>query len=320
MPPRPCNQLHKPLRLERRRRVTIVAAFSCIDGIMICADTEETTSSESKSESDKLEVFQSANGYVLCGGSGDSSLFELAVHRLQQDMSVHAYRSNEIEAVLNRHASQIFDKHIKCYRGFPSEWIPELFILIAVQVEGQARLYKWEKNFVLSITDGHHDAIGTGFIQALPLLREHRFAMNLYSRQMFFFAVRIIQRVKRQVQGCGGNTDVFVLHHNGERTRYTSSLVDTIEQFADRVDAFSLQTLMTLITSPAAAEQEVDRALDECSTEFKKFRREYVSEIYPMVTHVKSFTVGAFLQESADKASLQVQVRPSIPEKSEPGQ
>src|ERR1700730_13748199 len=208
MSPKPPRLSPSQERLSvRRKAVTIVAAFQCADGILMCADTEETISDVAECECDELRCFRICkNGFALCGGAGYSSLIELVWHRLHQDMFNHVYDWSEIEGVLNRHAMEIFDEHIGPYAHFPEHLIPTLEMLIAVQMEGKIQLYKWELNFVRPIPSGTHDAIGKGVLQASALIRENRFSFPSYD--MLYFAVRIMDRVKKTVPGCGGKTEI----------------------------------------------------------------------------------------------------------------
>jgi hypothetical protein len=107
--------------------VTIVAAFQCADGILMCADTEETIWDVAKCECDKLRCFRICNnGFALCGGAGTSGLIELVWHRLHQDMFNQVYDWSQIEGVLNGHAMEIFDKHIGPYEYLPEHQRPTL--------------------------------------------------------------------------------------------------------------------------------------------------------------------------------------------------
>jgi 20S proteasome alpha/beta subunit len=52
--PKPRIFRPKPRRLQKRRAVTIVAGFKTIDGIVLCADTQETIGGISKRNVPKL--------------------------------------------------------------------------------------------------------------------------------------------------------------------------------------------------------------------------------------------------------------------------
>jgi hypothetical protein len=64
--------------------MTAVVGFTCFDGVLLMADTEETTSTFTKSDCDKLYRFNSPSGTVLTGGTGDGHLIDCANQELKE--------------------------------------------------------------------------------------------------------------------------------------------------------------------------------------------------------------------------------------------
>jgi len=89
-----------------------------------------------------------------------------------------------------------------------------------------------------------------------------------------------------------------MLSGDGQHTHYDTLLVSEVETFVDTVDSVVLTELLILITSPSSAKDEVNAALDRCAETFKKFREEYASKIYPMVTNVVASIVGVAVLEA----------------------
>ena len=77
--------------------MTAILGFSCGDGVLMMADTEETTSSFTKSEADKLSRFLSQWGPVITGGAGDSHFIDCAEQELAQFLAVEALPRSEVE-------------------------------------------------------------------------------------------------------------------------------------------------------------------------------------------------------------------------------
>jgi 20S proteasome alpha/beta subunit len=270
--PRMCP---KPARPLERKRLTIIAGFQCPDGVLMCSDTEETLSTESKVESDKMKLISTRNAHVLCGGAGDSANIELAMYRLEKDINANSYVWGDVEGLLNCHAQRLFTENIVPLNTLYSE-APLINMLVAWQMEGECRLYKWERNFVKQITPSTHVAIGIGEVQALALLRDHRFTFTY--KQMIFFAIRIMQKVKRAVQGCGGRTEVLYLVRDGQVGGVGRARVEFLEKFADDLDEYLLSALTHLITLPAESISGADTELllAKCGEEFQRFRDEYL--------------------------------------------
>src|SRR5271154_3125393 len=105
-------------RLPARKRMTAILGFNCADGILMLADTEESTSLGTKSESDKLYRFIFPLGTVLTGGSGDAHLIECANQELQGFLADGFVPREDIKHKLNDFASRFFDETVGAYRGF----------------------------------------------------------------------------------------------------------------------------------------------------------------------------------------------------------
>src|SRR5688572_4104412 len=90
----PHNLRHRPLprkpdpepaRLRKRKRVTIIAAFQCSDGLLMCADSEQSVfGSDAKSQTQKIDAFKSAYASVAIGGSGDSGVIQYVQYEFMQ--------------------------------------------------------------------------------------------------------------------------------------------------------------------------------------------------------------------------------------------
>ena len=78
----PRTHLTNLKRLPQRRAVTIVAGFRCKDGMLICADREES-SGNSKKIAEKLAVFPLFGCHLAIATAGSGAVGDLAVKRLR---------------------------------------------------------------------------------------------------------------------------------------------------------------------------------------------------------------------------------------------
>ena len=242
--------------------MTIIAGFQCTDGILMCSDTEQFISPESKSQVGKIPVVQLAHFTAAIGGAGDGALIEYLTQDLCKHL-VHWPRDwDALESGLNDYGRKAFTKHIRAYAGFPSVDIPTVSFLIAVTMNEDARLFRWERNFVHAVPKWQHTSIGVGTLQSEQLLSEMQFAYP--SQQMFFFAVRMMQKVKQIVQGCGGKTEVVFLPSTGNSfTRPGTFITDEIEHMAGIVDDFLTNHILSFIANTEKMDQQtVDAKLD----------------------------------------------------------
>ncbi|HTD23306.1 MAG TPA: hypothetical protein VK738_11670 [Terriglobales bacterium] len=255
--------------------MTIVAGFSCADGIMLCADTEETISDTNKSSTEKLQTVTAGNVNILLGGAGSGDLIDFVSSQIFADFASNDYMWEQIPTVLNAHAKRVFNEHIRPYRGFPPNWIPELNFLIAIQSMNRCRLFKWTNNFVSLVSQYRHDSIGIGTVQSRVMMNEMQFSVP--SEQMVFYATRLMQKVKSQVVGCGGKTDIMVLKNDGMRHLFSTEFIERMEKFAIDLDQYFLTGLDIHITAPpGTAAKEIEFVLKDSVNLLKQFRNRYV--------------------------------------------
>jgi 20S proteasome alpha/beta subunit len=270
MPPKPPALLKpNPLWLPRNERVTIIAGFQCADGVMMCADTQETIMEITKCDTRKMRILGWPKPYALCGGAGDGDLVEFSMDLLERDLGSCSTLA-EADEFLNRTASRVFSKHVRAYAGFPKEFIPWVSLLVAVRLQDETRLFKWSHNVARLIPKEQHVTIGWGDIQAVPLLREHNF--SLAAEDMFFFAVRIMHKVKQLVPGCGGKTQAFVLKNDGSLAWWTTESIEKIERLADELDI----CLMNFMYFVSSKKQPDERQMKKVLEELKQFRERYL--------------------------------------------
>ena len=225
----------------------------------------------SKLETQKLYEVQFKNGYMVLGGAGDAGLVDLCIRELQRDFRSHEYPWTGIESRLMHHAKSIFENHIQVYAGFSEDMIPELSMLVAVWMDQQCRLYRWEKNYVVPVPLFTHDAIGLGVLQATSLLKEHEFVTDC--EHMLFYAIRLMQQVKRLVPGCGGKTEIICMVNEGKPKKYLPDVISPIESLADSLDWNVIKTLFYTITaSPMTIDAPEFNAVFE---QFEQLRKLY---------------------------------------------
>src|SRR5438105_9897981 len=82
----------KPLRLPKRKRVTLIAGFCCQDGIVLCADAQETVD-DIRVATQKIEPKLLGNYDFAIGGSGDGDLIDAAVNSIEEIVEVSAATS-----------------------------------------------------------------------------------------------------------------------------------------------------------------------------------------------------------------------------------
>src|SRR5437660_5043389 len=77
--PVPCP---KPKRLPARNKVAIAAGFVCMDGMILCADTQETITGYTKNSTEKIAKWEDDNFTLAVAGSGDSEIVQAVSQKL----------------------------------------------------------------------------------------------------------------------------------------------------------------------------------------------------------------------------------------------
>lgn len=273
------NKRHGPLprkpkitRPEKRKRVTIIAGFQCEDALLICADSEQSIGTDSKSQTRKIESFMSRGPGVAIGGAGDGDLIEYVQYELKQRLDRDSPQPDDAEAWLRSFVKDIWNTCIKPYRGFATELVPDASFLIGFQMRGGYRLYKWERNTVWLVPRNTHTSIGIGVIQSEPLLAELQ-QFYLPAHQMLLYAVRAMLRVKQLVQGCGGKTEAVLLLNDGLIMQPATMQIDAIEYLVEQMDHFLLEHFAGFIAGHTRTDDQ--EYLNEQVELLKRFKQRY---------------------------------------------
>jgi hypothetical protein len=261
--------------------VTIIAGFQCTDGMLMCADTEQTIGRESKSQAHKIQVLPFGELTVAVGGSGDSALCDFVTRGIFKVLQHCKNNVDEVEGELRKYCKKIFNENIRVWRGFDKDLVPEVSFLIAISSTNGSRMFKWENNLFSVLYPQQHASIGVGIIQSETLMEDIQFYYP--SRQMFFFAVRMMQKVKQLVQGCGGNTEVVFLKH-GAKFHWRPGLfeIQKVENVSSKAEEFINYYALSFIAGIVDENMPDDKAAVHLHGDvLKKLRTEYAELLPP---------------------------------------
>jgi hypothetical protein len=231
--------------------MTAIIGFNCLNGVMMMADTEETTTTVSKSSCEKLYRFIFPLGTVLTGGAGEGHLIDCANQELHQAFAEGipkppdvALDGEIVRSALNDFARRFFSETsaLDPASGFE--------MLIAVNVSKQQTfLFRWRGNRVLWIRPNRHEAIGSGVIQLHPMLRD--FQLTPTMEVALFCGVRMMYYAKRTIQGVGGKTEAIALLSAGATLFYGIDTTEKIEKLVENFDEYLTQFIYTSVSHMA---------------------------------------------------------------------
>ena len=194
----------EPERPSRGNLVTIAAGILCEDGMVLCADTEETISEGRKAQASKLRMWHIA--YPLdseCGeeqrdiritvglaGAGHSDWITAFIQGMDNDVLAEVPDNFDLpmfEKRITEYTEVFFSKYIRAYAENPDHR-PQVYMLILVQFPKMRAIYRVHENLVLRAwEESFFWAVGAGapaFQNLMRLLLGDRPAYRLTSRRL----------------------------------------------------------------------------------------------------------------------------------------
>lgn len=214
MPPKPpCLPHPKPSRLPRSKAVTIIAGFKCSEGIVICADTQETIGTSKRSVPKlRFEPFGGPHegdtlAIAFCG-AGNGPFIDKLVETAWKDAK---YGTNLDEAC------EKIEKSIKeTYKEFGQIFQPGLCpsaeLIYGVKMGNTSRLFS-AIDAIVNEKSGYSSS-GAGYYMA-DFLAGRMYGSHLNLRQCVILAAYILFQAKEHVDGCGGDSHIAILREDG---------------------------------------------------------------------------------------------------------
>jgi 20S proteasome alpha/beta subunit len=200
--------------LTWRSTVTIAAGYVGMNGIVLCADTQETIPDYIKGNTDKIRYFFDRGLHVAVTGAGDSELIETIGERIEKalfrDYSPNTFRfTDEVRDIIQQEMSSSFRQYIIPYASFPDRPSCELLILVSVDndVNNYECLFKARDTTVREI-QYEGACVGAGIIIAQSLFE--RLCTSFMELDELVLAICYVMfQAKKSVIGCGGKTDLI---------------------------------------------------------------------------------------------------------------
>lgn len=197
--------------------MTIIAGFRCDEGIVVCADTQETLAPAKRSVP-KLR-FEPCNQYtqeednhsnlaVAFCGAGTGPMIDKLIDAAWSEAKK---RSNLNDACASIEAS--IKKQYKEYgRIYQPGSCPEVQLIYGVKMDGESRLFSAFGPIVNEKFE--FDSGGQGHYMA-DFLASRTHYRQLSVNQCAILAAYVLYQAKEHVEGCGGDSQVAVLRNKG---------------------------------------------------------------------------------------------------------
>jgi len=191
--------------------MTIAAGFVCTDGIVVCSDTEHTTTTSiSKKRRRKIfDIRPQVRDFVVTG-AGDSRLIRRVAEDLERVFrgQVDLY-ADDVRSRLEEILAQIHNKHIFAFYKPTDPNCPSVQILVAIRDGKQElRLFSSQETVVTMVDD--YEVLGTG-ADLGDFIADSFYEPNQHVSVVKVIALYMIGQAKRYSQHCGGDTHIYIV-------------------------------------------------------------------------------------------------------------
>lgn len=251
--------------------MTIAIGLLAKDGLVMAADTQEIIGSTKTDESKLLianrGLRQEKAGAIAVSGSGWSGHLDTINQEMcQLFLTRKRWTSEGIAAALKKKVKDFYLGHVSPFGNFPDHDRPDYTLVIAAQPNKDRLLFTSEKSTLRFSTK--YTAVGLGQSHARALMRQYWTSMD--ATRAASLAAYVMFHVKRNVDGCGNQTQVVVI--KDAYAQYISQEnIDLLEYSFDQYAAY--ETLMAhFILGLDLTESKIEHELEKFGARLKKLR------------------------------------------------
>ena len=297
--------------LPERKAVTIIAGFRCDEGIVICADTQETFQG-AKHQVPKLRFEptewegEHEMAAAFCG-SGHGPFIDKIIENIWQEIQACSALDDACETA---------EKTIKeTYREFGRIYqrgaCPEVDLIFGIKASGASRLFSAAGPL---LTEKPYSAWGSGKYMA-DFLAMRMYGNELNLRQLVILAAYILFQAKEHVDGCGGESHIAVLRNVGVSGRPHYKYIDEITDLLKFADG-SIGEALIASADVEVSQSEVRRRLRDvisilenrrkrAADDFKNLRimaKTIEPGVMAVIGQIPVDDVGIFMRSSARRS------------------
>lgn len=258
--------------------MTIIAGFRCQDGIVVCADTQETSGS-AKRNVPKLEFSSGPTwseeqqkminhdlAIAICG-AGDGPFVDKVASRAWDALRGVADISEASDAV----ESMIKETYTEFGQIYQVGSFPQAELIYGITIGGQSRLFQASGPIV---NERDYASSGIGYYLADFLAGRMGAGGgegHLTTRQCVVLAAYILFQAKEHVEGCGGRSHIAALRESESSGMVDFRLIEHLTEYLKLADRLTGE--MLLETADFSAIDSVVSERIESSAETIKFIR-----------------------------------------------
>jgi 20S proteasome alpha/beta subunit len=234
MPLKPQQEFTSRKRLLERKAVTIIAGFKFEEGVVLCADTQETIGEIIKNQVPKLRIEKQtqagSNMAVAFCGATDSGPF---IEKLTGLAWEEARTAKDLDNACLRIEKTIKNVYAEFGDIFQNGRMPDATLIFGITMDGRSRLFEAEGPIVNEKTD--YAVAGIGQYLARFLVNR-LYTPFLTANQCVILAAYVLSLTKEYVEGCGGDSHVALLRDKKSSGRVHAKLVEEVTELCKFAD------------------------------------------------------------------------------------
>ena len=231
--------LPKPGRLLKRKPVTIAAGF-CFnnnDGILLCADTEQTVGEFKLTDSKILTADLCGKAHVAFAIAGDVAHATMCVQEIIEELGNQpSLTTASIIGTIKKRIRYTYKELIYPHPGWQSGQGPAFDLIIGIWTqEGGVKLVASTYASVTKVSGYACRGIGLNLAMylAYPL-----YTPTMNRERVELLAANILTHVKESISGCGGQSEFMILETAGGMSRPTKNT--EMSEVGDIVQLFDI--------------------------------------------------------------------------------
>jgi 20S proteasome alpha/beta subunit len=219
--------------------MTYIAAFGCKDGIVMCADTQETVGSN-KDYSEKISIVDDLSYPLAIGGAGYGPLIDCMTDEIIERAKAEQPASKKaLKALITAALREVYANDLPALTTRRIDKAPQLLIAAKTSEDGFCIYQTAGRRVVGEISRG---IIGFSTAYNMNLLRRlHQ--PSLPMQQAVMLAVYLVSQSKQLDDGVGFDTRVAVITNNGawiDDPEYIAEAEKRVEEFLKLTDEMFL--------------------------------------------------------------------------------
>jgi hypothetical protein len=215
--------------------------------MILCADTEHTITEDRKSQASKVRVWQTIYPLddeekdtrltIAFAGAGHGDWIAAFIQGIDRDYLMNVPDGFDLpmfEGILEQYNQEFFQTYIRAYAENPNHR-PQTHVLVLTQFsDGRRAIFHAHENIVLKAEMQGFMAVGAGAPVFEGLAKLLLGDFNVYKpkwtmKEAASISIYIMEKVKSEVPGCGGNSHFRLIGRDGEQKEVPTSVVKELE-------------------------------------------------------------------------------------------